>query len=575
MYQYTADLLQLNAVSSSSVSALPSQLHVINTPLQADAWQRCLEKHPDLDYVHYILTGIREGFRIGFNLQQPLQKSRRNMQSAYSHREVVAKQLTSDCQKGFTLGPFAQSDFPHIHSSRIGVIPKKHQQGKFRLIVDLSSPSGKSINDGIGKEFCSLSYTRVDEIVDSVLYMGRGTLLAKSDIKSAFRIVPVHPADRHLLGMEWDNQLYIDATLPFGLRSAPKIFNALADALEWVIRQHGVAHIWHYLDDFLMAGAQGTDECLNSLHTFFQLCALLGVPLAVEKSAGPATVLAILGIGFDTDKMMLFLPADKLERVSTLLADWEGKKKCTKRELQSLIGQLQHVATIVKPGRTFLRRMYDLLSVAEKPHHHIRLNQNFKSDLAWWVSLLSHWEGSAMMSTSCPPPPNIIVTSDASGNWGCGAYWANWWFQLAWPDNSASQSIMFKELAAIVIATAIWGHKWRYGVVLCRCDNSAVVSVLRSRTSHEKEAMHLLRCLHFYEAFYECRLVSEHLPGVDNDLADDLSRNRLPSFLQKAPEASKTSAGIPPALIELLLQRKPDWLSSEWRELFRATLSSP
>lgn len=146
---------------------------------------------------------------------------------------------------------------------------------------------------------------------------------------------------------------------------------------------------------------------------------------------------------------------------------------------------------------------------------------------------------------------------------------------IAWPDNSASQSIMFKELAAIVIATAIWGHKWRYGVVLCRCDNSAVVSVLRSRTSHEKEAMHLLRCLHFYEAFYECRLVSEHLPGVDNDLADDLSRNRLLSFLQKAPEASKTPAGIPPALIELLLRRKPDWLSSEWRELFRATLSSP
>ena len=54
--------------------------------------------------------------------------------------------------------------------------------------------------------------------------------MAKFDLKSAYRNVPVHPDDRGLLGMLWDDQLYVDSTLPFGLRSAPKIFNALADA---------------------------------------------------------------------------------------------------------------------------------------------------------------------------------------------------------------------------------------------------------------------------------------------------------------------------------------------------------
>ena len=59
--------------------------------------------------------------------------------------------------------------------------------------------------------------------------------MAKVDVKAAYRMVPVHPDDRYLLVMQWDGKLYIDTALPFGLRSAPKIFNALADAIEWVL----------------------------------------------------------------------------------------------------------------------------------------------------------------------------------------------------------------------------------------------------------------------------------------------------------------------------------------------------
>ncbi len=272
---------------------------------------------------------------------------------------------------------------------------------------------------------------------------------------------------------------------------------------------------------------------------------------------------------------MLRLPKEKLDRINSLLADWSNMKSCTKKELQSLIGQLQHAATVLKPGRTFLRRMYDMLSLAKHPHHHIRLNANFKSDLAWWTLFLHSWNGSAMMSSSQPPSPSAVVTSDASGCWGCGAYWHSQWFQLAWPDaRSAELSIMAKELVPIVMAAAVWGHEWRHCVVLCRCDNSAVVSVLKTRTAKEPAVMHLLRCLHFYEAYYECKLIAEHLPGFLNGGADDLSRNRLLSFMQKFPGASRTPTMIPAALLDMLLLQKPDWLSPAWRQLFNATLTS-
>ena len=76
--------------------------------------------------------------------------------------------------------------------------------------------------------------------------------------------MPVHPQDRILLGMSWKGHYYVDASLPFGLRSAPLIFSALADALEWVVRQAGVKYIFHYIDDFTIHNAKR--DCCSRLH---------------------------------------------------------------------------------------------------------------------------------------------------------------------------------------------------------------------------------------------------------------------------------------------------------------------
>ena len=120
--------------------------------------------------------------------------------------------------------------------------------------MDLSIPVGSSVNDGIDKKFCSLSYVSVDDVVDGVVECGRGCLMAKIDVRSAYRNIPVHPDDRHLLGIFWRGNTFLDDTLPFRLRSAPKIFNAVADALEWILKHRGIRYIYHYLDDFIVLG---------------------------------------------------------------------------------------------------------------------------------------------------------------------------------------------------------------------------------------------------------------------------------------------------------------------------------
>ena len=103
----------------------------------------------------------------------------------------------------------------------------------------------------------------VDSAIKSIQAIGRGTLLAKGDIKHAFRLLPVHPADRHFLAMRWRNRIFIDTRLPFGLQSALKLFKILADLLSWTLGQHGVSPLLHYLDDFLLMGPSNSDICFT------------------------------------------------------------------------------------------------------------------------------------------------------------------------------------------------------------------------------------------------------------------------------------------------------------------------
>ena len=150
------------------------------------------------------------------------------MPSAEESAEVVREYLLTEVSAGRILGPLDPAEYPQVHTSRFGVIPNS-TPGKWRLIVDMSSPDGVSVNDGIKEFLCSLSYVTIMDVAKGVAAFGRGSLMAKVDIRNAYRVVPVHPEDRWLMGMTWKGEFYIDTVLPFSLQSAPKIFTALAE----------------------------------------------------------------------------------------------------------------------------------------------------------------------------------------------------------------------------------------------------------------------------------------------------------------------------------------------------------
>ena len=171
------------------------------------------------------------------------------------------------------------------------------------------------------------------------------------------------------------------------------------------------------------------------------------------------------------------------------------------------------------------------------------------------------------------PPPRLIVTSDASGNWGCGAFTGTGeWFQLPWTEAWGAVHITCKELLPIVLACAMWGRRARGGLVRCRTDNAAVVSIVNTGRSKDSLAMHLMRCLSFFMAQFAIIVRAEHLPGRENVAADALSRDRLALFRSQETSAAMQATPLPAELLDMLIHTRPDWTSQRWSSLFRSIL---
>ena len=327
----------------------------VSTPIDVKELNRELCTHPDRNFVTFLISALSHGAHIGFTGPQSTRVSR-NLISASQHPEVVSANLEKEINLGKVAGPFTFPPLPNLQCHPVGVVPKKHST-EWRTIYHLSYPEGDSINDHIPKDPYSLQYVQVDDAISILQSLGSGSYMAKTDLKSAFRLIPIHSDDWNLLGVYWKAHYYVDLYLPFGLRSSPYIFNQLSDALEWILKNnYGLQHVIHILDDFFVAEPSRVG-CLKTFNTLLKVFMSLWAPLVASKTLGPSQVLEFMGIVLDTTRMEARLPEDKLSRTKDLLKSFQGRRSVRLVELQSLIGTLQFACKVAVPGRTFLQRI--------------------------------------------------------------------------------------------------------------------------------------------------------------------------------------------------------------------------
>lgn len=502
----------------------------------------------DKQETEYLIDGFLNGFSAGC-LKSDSAVDCENLKSALEMPEIVSDKICKELKAGRLAGPFLTKPCTNFHASPIGLCPKK-EPNKYRLIFHLSYPHGNSVNDFIPLDFSSVQYTKISDAIDGIKKF-ETPFLAKTDVSAAFRNLPLRPQEYHLFGFRWNNLYYMDRCLTFGCSSSCQIFERFSSSLHF-IGQHFMPDglIFHILDDFLIV-APDSRSCEVYLQNFLTICKCIGLPMAKDKTVGPASCLIFLGIELDTVNKVARLPSDKLEKCLNLVREFLHQKKVTLRELQSLCGLLNFACQVVVPGRAFLRRMFDLCKGVKQPHHRIKLSRHVKEDLKVWENFLIQFNGKCFfLNDKVVSSDSLHLFTDASGALGYGAVFQQSWFFGLWDKNWLEMSITIKELYPIVLAIELWGHKLANKSVCFNCDNEALVFILNKQTSKERQLMFLVRKLVLLSLKHNILFIARHIPGKFNILSDALSRLQVHKFKILFPEADEQSTDIPglPAL---------------------------
>ena len=504
---------------------------------------------------------------------------------------------------------------------------KDEKGGKVRPIRDYSAPhDGTSVN-----AHWPSRHFKMMGLHDAYPLMTPHCYMAKVDIKSAFRTVSVRPDQQDVLSINWDQNdphrsRYIrDTRLPFGWAGSPEAFCRLTAAVRAMMVASGHKSILVYVDDFLIIGAS-FEECKTSLDCLLQLLHTLGFTVAEEKTAGPAQDMAFLGLRLQSNadgagQMTVEVPKDKLEEVvetvQLLLSrnrkprslnpprsmGKRGKRAdphtpesswATRRELQSLLGKLNHIGQAVYSSRAYMRGMIDVLKAlnsqrrkgtsskgkggagggsnfeprdpADADTSSIPLSTNLMRDLYWWANFASHFNGKTQLLEVPEMMPGYFATDAA--DWGMGGVlnpslqWAVadpsglTWFSIPWaagygsavarlpkhvrgylhkdmfptPDVPNRWWIAYREQFALFYSLLLWADSFRGRHVVPYVDNTVAVATFNKLSATNWVMQRLVQAQASLMADFNIRGTAIWIESAENVLGDPLSRGDLPAF---------------------------------------------
>ena len=452
-------------------------------------------------------------------------------------QEYIAKhQATGAISRPLSVLP------PGFRTSPLGAFIRKGTQ-KLRVIHDLSWPPGRSVNDTINKEDYSVVYTSVSEAVKLCQQLST-PWLAKTDLQDAYLACPVRPDENHVLGFSWESepgnvQYYLYQSIALGLRSSARVFDDIATALNKICINRGASsRTIHYLDDLLTISSSKQD-CKQSLDVITDTATRCGFTIKASKTVGPSRVIEFLGIVIDTINQTVQMSPERLVEIRTELLKWKNRPKSSKRELLSIIGKLQFCSQVIYPGHMFVKRLIECSKKVASLHYKVYLDTQAQRDLNWWLANMNIHNGKSWFQKPFNAATANIMFSDASNTAVAAVLGTNWTVieykgEYAW---LLDKDIAYKELYAVVLGVATFGRQLYRSQLLMNIDNKAVHYCVQAGKSKDAGLMGLIRALYHYTTIHHIQYQSCHLAGVDNILADSLSRGRPDVFFTALPSA--------------------------------------
>ena len=302
-----------------------------------------------------------------------------------------------------------------------------------RVIIDLSWPRGLSVNDGISRTDyidgpLTISLPMPEDMERAVVREGRGSFLYKTDLSRGYRQLRVDPLDWPYLSFRCASAHFMDICPPFGLRSSAMAMQRVSEAIIHLHVRRGYVSM-AYIDDF--GGAEPSEaQATEAFGALQNIMDRLGMVQAESKICRPAQAMTWLGIHFDTMEMSMAIPKRKLGEVMECVTAWGVKRRATRKEMQSLLGLLNFVASVAPPARLFTNRMLDALREAPRVGT-ATLSCQFKQDVRFFVELLPMFNRRRIMGKSLVPYQHQVEL-DACLT-GCGAVAGDQYYAPVFP----------------------------------------------------------------------------------------------------------------------------------------------
>ena len=530
---------------------LGARIPLRHSKLKIDRWRHHLIGYENKEICQY----IEFGFPLGLSTNPPatLVSTARNHGSSYQFYTYWDKFTASGVQNTDLVGPFTENPFPEIHISPLMTAIKKPDSR--RCVFDASF-GDHSLNNNtpadhyMGQPIC-YAYPKIEDFRRLVLKCGVGCFLWKRDLSRYYLQIPLCPSEYPVVCFVWRCVLYFFAGLMFGLRHAGYQAQRLTDAVTWIHGRLGLEYSGeemfnsiNYSDD--IGGAEPTlVRATASSNALAALLVDLGLEESKAKEHKPSTSMPYLGVQFDSVKMTMSVPPEKMSEVREEINVWKKKTTGTKKSLQKLLGRLFWVSRCVRYSRPFMARLLNQLKLmhSQPDNKKTLLSSDCKLDILWWDRFLRRFNGvqviyadePVMLSLDQLLDSGAVVNCGDAQMWGGGAYFADQYWSRPFPDwlKNPDIPIHVKEFYVVIVSAWLWGDTWSGKVVHIFCDNTAVCDTLEREKPKDKVMQELLREFLYIVCSKGFSPVFRKIGTLANKTADYISRVHDPNLINQ------------------------------------------
>ena len=493
--------------------------------INVEAWRDLTDGSPEeaelIDFIEF-------GFPLGYNGPVSQTDVTTNHNSAKEFMPHIWEFIEQEQTHGTLHPTYDGPPFKQWHHTSPMMTRPKADPLKRRIITDLSFPKEASVNAYIKKN-CLMgknhdhSLPTVQAVVDEVTRVGPGVTMFTIDINRAYKNFRACPLDWPLLNIVWqdqeDNQIHaLDTAMPFGSKLSSLHFQRAANFITRVLETKGIKGFM-YLDDLIVV-APDPIKAYYQFDIVRDLFRSLGLPEAPGKTQPPAHTVTFLGIEINAKEMTLSIPKTKVDQTLKEVKKTLRRRNVTRRQLQSIIGRIVHVAKCVTPARLFAARLLETLR--GPPADLYQVDDGMRADLNWFISYLPQWNGRSYIPTQ-QVAKTIYIDACMKGigaTDGTHAYAAE-----VTPMTTELYNITEIEgLNVLLACNAFLTTENAASTVMVRCDNMPAVNVFTTGRGHNHLLLDVAPRLWMLQATLHIKILFHHIPGADNKTADILSR---------------------------------------------------